>query len=177
MNDKLIRLKNVRISFPYLMEKSVYQDSEPKYKAHFIITKDSPEDKAIRARIEEEAKAKWGPKAPTILKSIVGNNMKYVSQPGENKDYPENTMYLSASSDRKPRVFNKDKREATPENCDIYSGCYVDAIVTVYATKSQGIAAGLSGVMFVADGESFGGGYVASAEDFGISYEDDPLGA
>ena len=40
MNDKLIRLKNVRISFPYLMEKSVYQDSEPKYKAQFIIEKD-----------------------------------------------------------------------------------------------------------------------------------------
>lgn len=171
-----IKLKNVRISFPSLLEPNEYKGSK-RYRAHFIIEKGSEADKLINEEIGKVANAAWTTKAAGILKSIKGNNMKYVYQNGSAKGYGENSMYLSASSPKKPSVFNKDKTRASEGNCDIYSGCYVDAVVTIYTTKEQGIAAGLSGVLFINDGEAFGGGYVATPEDFGIDTSNDVLGA
>ena len=178
MKEGLLRLNNVRASFVFVDEQSVYKGEKIGYKIHLLVKKGSEYDKAIRAKIDEVSKAAWGAKAPTILKSIVGNNMKYVYQPGELKGYDDDVMYLSCSNKKQPRRITKDKRVVpNGEKSDIYSGCYVDALVSIFATGSQGIAAEISGVMFVDDGEAFCGGYVASAEDFGITFEDDPLGA
>lgn len=174
-----IKLENVRISFPYLFEKSSFENSDPKYKAHFIVQKGSPADKLIREQIEEAGKAKHGAKWAQVEKGIVGNNMKYVYQPGENKGYGEDSMYLSTSSKVMPSVFHKNAVRATADNNPVYSGCYVDAVVSIFATSQGGIAAGLMGVRFIDDGEAFGGGRAATAEDFGFeeAHDVDPLTA
>lgn len=49
-----------------------------------------------------------------------------------------------------------------------YSGCYVNATITIFAYDNQGkgISASLGGVQFFRDGDAFAGGGVASEDDF-----------
>ena len=179
MNDS-IKLVNVRVNYPFVFEKSSFDGNEPKYRATLVITKGSEADKLIQKTIDDRGFGKHGQKWAALKKSIIGNNMKYVYQDGEIKGYGENTMYLSTASAKvQPTVFHKNGVRATKDNDPIYSGCVVDAVVSIYATSQGGIAAGLMGLRFKEDGESFGGGRAATAEDFGIEEvtDVDPLGA
>lgn len=164
-----VRIRGIRINFPNLDKKTAFDETqEPKYRAQFVVEKDSDADKAILAEIGKVATEAWAKKADATLAQIKGNNMKYVYQPGALKGYGENSMVLSTSSKNKVRVYDQygNELEGDAIRSKVYSGCNVDAVVTIFATKQGGIAAGLAGVKFVSDNEQFGGGYVASASDF-----------
>ena len=76
--------------------------------------------------------------------------------------------FLACHSTVRPTVLDRDKTPLTENDGKPYAGCYVNAVVDIYAQKGDfpGIRASVSGVQFHSDGEAFGGGRPASADEF-----------
>ena len=166
-----VSLKNVRLAFPALFTASRFNDqSDPKFSASFLIEKGSENDKTIQAAIKQVAKDKWGAKAEATLKKIENNPNKYAYKDGDTADYDgyEGHMAIRASNKVRPTVVNKDRSPISESDGIVYGGCYVNAIIDIFAYENSGsgISASLGGVQFVKDGDAFGGGGVAKADDF-----------
>lgn len=175
-------LKNVRIAFPALAEMQAIGDGEPAFGAQLIIDPTTTLPDEIDALMLEVAKEKWKDDGPAVLAMLkedkkVGFHRAEYKNKKTGKPYAgfENKFYLSTRSNAKkqPTVFNKYGEPVTDKSEIerlIYSGCYVNAKVDAWPQDNQfgrRINFSLLGVMFAADGESFGGGaQVASADDF-----------
>lgn len=155
-------LKTVRLSFPNLFKAVAFEEGgDKKYDATFLIEKGSDNDKRVQKAIKEAAVAKWGAKADAILKSIQGNNNKYAYKDGDLKEYDgyEGMMSIKAKTKERPILVDQARRPIAEEDGVFYAGCYVTAVIDVFAydTKmGKGISAGLTGVQFVKDGDAFG---------------------
>jgi len=176
-----ITIKNARLSFPDLFQPRPFQAGDPpKFKGTFLVPKDSEMAKAIDAALEAVAKAKWPKDWQKVLARIRPNPNKCCWQDGDTKSYAgyDGMMAFSASNKVRPGLFDRDKTPLVETDGKLYAGCYVDAIVELFAydNSGAGISASLSGVRFVKDGEAFSGGRAASAADFedlGVDESDD----
>jgi hypothetical protein len=84
-------------------------------------------------------------------------------------------MVLKASTKRRPLVITRDKTPIVESDNIVYAGCYVNAIVSLWAQNNQygkRINAQLDAVQFVRDGEPFGDGGV-SPNEFDAFGDDD----
>jgi len=157
-----IQLKNVRLSFPSLFSRAVFDGKEGKFEATFLIDKSDEAtkdklDKMIKAAIKE-ANIKV-PKDKICLKD------------GDDADYDgyDGTWSLKASSKKRPTVIDRDKTPLAEDDERVYAGCYVNAIVDFWVQNNQfgkRVNANLYGVQFVKDGEPFGMGAEDVTDDF-----------
>lgn len=177
-----LKLLEVRLSFPDLFVPVSFEEGDKKlrYNATFLIEPGSENDKLIRATIKAVAEEVWSKKAEAMLGSFHGNTNKYCYLDGNTKEYDgyEGLWYLSshrASGDGPPAIKGADIDPATgkvrdlkPDDGVIYAGCYVHALVDIYAqtNKYPGIRCGLVGVQFVKPGDAFSGAGRASDDDF-----------
>jgi hypothetical protein len=168
------KLAIVRLAFPNLWVAKEFKagDGKARYDAAFLIKKGSPNDLAIQAAIIQAAKETYGEKGEKLAASFKGNGNKYCYTDGDLKDYDgyEGHMVLSCHTKARPTVVDRDRSPLTADDNRVYGGCYVNAIVSIWAQKgeNQGIRASFSGIQFVKDGESFGGAKRASADDFDV---------
>jgi len=167
-----IMLPNVRLSFPSLFHKAVFDGKETKFEATFLISKDEQGDKvkeikaAIDAAIKENLKGAKLPTDKLCMKD--GDGIEYAGYAGH--------MSLKASSQKRPIVLNRDKTPLTEDDNKLYAGCYVNAIIELWAQNNQfgkRINANLLGVQFFKDGEPFADGVTASASDFEAFKDED----
>ena len=171
-----IMLNDVRLSFPGLFKAEAFKPGdEAKFKATLLIEKGSQLDKDVRAKILAVLKEKFPQKADAILKQIQNNPNKFCYQDGDTKSYDgyEGMMALSAKSKTRPLVIDRDRSALSEEDGKPYAGCYVNARIDLFAYDSQGvgISASLGGVQFWRDGDSFGGGRPADADEFAEATE------
>lgn len=166
-----VAIKNARISFPELFEPKAFGDGKPSFSASFLLAKNDPQIEKLNATILDVAKEKWGEKGESTLKSIKAGDKVFVHD-GATKDYagygPE-VVFLNARSYTRPAVVDRDKSILAESDGRIYAGCYVNAIIEVWAQDNgygKRINATLTGVQFVKDGDSFTGGRAASNDDF-----------
>jgi len=92
-----------------------------------------------------------------------------LNKDGEVYDGYAGMMYVTAKNKSKPTIIDQRRELLTEADNKPYSGCYVNAKIEVYANtnaETRGVFATLLGVQFVRDGDRFGGGGVADAEDF-----------
>jgi hypothetical protein len=172
MSTKVI-LKKVRLSFPDLFEAKDYQDNKKfRYSAAFLITPGSENDKAIQAAILAEAKAKYD-KNPGQIEGWRSNPNKFCYTPGELKQYDGYAGMMALSSHRyqeqgRPGVFDKNKAPLSADDGKPYAGCYVNAVVEIWAQdgKNAGMRCGLVSVQFDSDGDAFSSGTRPSDDDF-----------
>lgn len=156
-----LTLKNVRLSFPKLFTASqVSEQSKPTFSATFLIEKETPEGKALAAQVKAAmmavAKEIWGDNIPKLkpekLAMRDGDQETWDGYPG--------TWYVNARNPKRVPVVDKDGRTPIVESDDkIYGGCYVNAVVTIWAQNNsfgQRINATLEAVQLAADGEPFG---------------------
>lgn len=169
-----VTLQNVRIAFPELFTAKVQGDGEgkPKFSAAFLFPPDHPCIPKIEAAMAEVAKEKWAAKADQVVKSLKAAD-KMALHDGDNKaDYAgyEGNMFINASNAARPTVIGRDKSPLAEKDGVIYSGCYVNAIVEIWAQDhakfGKRINASLSGVQFYKDGDAFSGGRAAGADEF-----------
>ena len=169
-----ITIKNVRLSFPSLFSKAVFQGAETKYEATLLIDKttganDIKNIKAEIAAMLAEHKVKL-PADKICLKD--GDEMEYDGYAG--------TMSLKASNKTRPMVVNKDKSPIVEDDNIIYSGCYVNAVVSLWFQNNaygKRVNCSLEAVQFAKDGQPFGdGGSKASLDDFDILDDGDSEG-
>jgi hypothetical protein len=180
-----VKLSNVRLAFPALFEaKTVNGEGDPKFGASLLI---EPTDKAliktINTAIDDVAAEKWGAKAAGHL-ALMRKTDKVALHDGDLKaQYAgfAGMLYVSANSSTRPLVLDKDKSPLVAADGKPYGGCYVNATVELWAQDNKygkRVNAQLLGVQFFADGDSFGGGAVGSADDFddlAVGAEEDAL--
>lgn len=165
-----VLLIDVRLSFEHL-----YQPGKPmkndkgeevrKYNANFLIDPSTKSGAANMAKLkkagEEVKKAKWGNKIPKLKADRVcvrdGNEEDWEGYAG--------MYYVSGSNKDKPSLMLRQKdskgnwKEAKPG--DIYSGCYVNAIVRLWAQDSEDYGkrmnCSIESVQFNREGKAFSG--------------------
>lgn len=175
-----LMLKNKRLGFVDLAEPRSVNGGKPSYGARIIIDPKDPDVKAIDAAIAEVAATQWKDKAAGVLDLLTEKGRIAFLK----KDYRKTTgdvhkgfegMYSlggSAPSDKQPGCFDEfgNQLDADGIRRKLYSGCYAHVKVEVYPLlRDDGnrINCAILGVMFAADGESFGGGSApATADDF-----------
>ena len=167
-------LTNIRLAFPALFTPEAFaQGDKPKFKSIMII--DPKEQKAlvdqIKANMTAVAKEKWGAKADANMKAITSKGNLCLQDGADKSDYDgfDGMLYISASSDSRPLLLDANKAPLVEEDGKPYAGCYANVSIDLWAMDNQygkRVCAQLRGVQFVKDGEAFGGGGTADADEF-----------
>ena len=166
-----IKLQNVRAAFlKVFTAEAVNGGDKPVFGSSFLIDPKDPQIKMIESAMAQVAKDKWGAKADAILTEMkVGG--KLCLKDGNSKasyDGFANMMFISATTATRPLALNRDRSHLTEADGVLYSGCYVNATVELWAQDNQygkRINAQLGGVQFFKDGDAFGGGGSAADEN------------
>lgn len=170
-----VTLTNVRLAFPHLFVPQQGDSGEPKYNAAFILEPGSANAKALAAAVEQVAREKWQAKAEQTLTALrKADKVAYrehekTNQSGDVYDGFEGKHFIQASDKSRPTVVDRDKTPLTQSDGKPYAGCYVNAIVDVWAQDNQygkRVNASLKAVQFVKDGDAFGGSAPVSADEF-----------
>ena len=160
-----IILNNVRLSFPSLFRKAVFNGEETKFEATFLIDKATQGAKikeikaAIDAAIKDGLKGAKLPADKICLKD--GDDIDYAGYAG--------CMSIKASANKRPIVIDRDKSPLTEDDNKLYAGCYVNASLELWVQNNQygkRINCNLLGVQFMKDGEPFADGVKGSLDDF-----------
>lgn len=172
-----VHLQNVRLSFADIY-KPAKDRKDPKtgeiikgkYNCNFLLNKDDTDGKANFKKVQKAAaevkEAKWGKNPPKLKPE------KVCLRDGDLEDYDgyEGTYYVSASNNNKPVVVRRDRSEAVPgERGSPYSGCYVNAIVRLWAQDNEygkRINASLEAVQYLKKGDAFGAKPIDPNEKF-----------
>lgn len=195
-----VTLKGVRLSFadiwkPKSLKREDGTESDPKFSANFLIPKEGdlqgvykgktmPIMKALKAAKIDAIAKKLGEEKAESLK-IRANNYAVKDGDEENYDGYAGQYYVSANNSRKPVVKGRDKRDLTEADGVVYSGCYVNAIVTLWyqaaGTKNgnsvpHAVYASLEAIQFVRAGEAFGAPGVSDDDFEDLTDEDDDIG-
>jgi hypothetical protein len=176
-----VKLVNVRLAFPVLWTPEPRSDDNPDeyFGANFLMPPGHPGIKLLEAAELAAIKDTFGSDWEKVKKEIeAGGPDRRALRQGDSKPnydgFPGN-FYVAAYSKTKPTVVNRNPKnpDGSPNLVNeadgiIYAGCMVDAIVDVFAYKKpkKGTSASLGGVQFRADGQAFGGGRPASADEF-----------
>lgn len=159
-----IKIQNSRLSFPSLFRTAVFGGEDTgKYEATFIL------DKEQHAEVIKQIQAEAARLMKEELKGKIPAD-KVCMKDGDEQGRPEfdGAYTIKASTKRRPLVIDRDKSPITEEDNRVYAGCYVNAIISLWAQNNQygkRINAQLDGVQFVRDGEPFGDGGI-SADEF-----------
>lgn len=170
-NEKVIMLKDVRLSFPVLFEAKAFDEKGKKeFSASFLIDKKAPIVEELKATLLKIANDKWGEKGPAMLATLFRDDRMCLHD-GDRKEYDgyEGMLYLRASNAVRPLTIDRARNPITAADGILYSGCYVNATVTLWAQDNKWgkrINANLRGVQFFRDGEAFAGGSTAQVDEF-----------
>lgn len=165
-------LKKVRLSFPALFTPTSFQgEGDKKFEATLLIEKGSADHKMLKAEVDNLL--------ATDFKGIKLSSDKICLKDGDEKVYDgyEGHMFVKAASKKRVPVVDKDKTPLTEDDDKIYAGCYVNAIIDLWAQNNQygkRINASLRGIQFDSHGEPFSGTSVARDEDF-VDYEEEEV--
>lgn len=180
-------IRDARLAFPDVFNATQYQGQGPfQYRSTFLIAPENPTKALIDETIREVAKAKWGAKTDAILPEILIDKKACCFIDGNRRAYNgfAGNWALTATrnqDDGRPAVVDRSKNPLSQADGKIYSGCWVNGIVEIWAQDNsygKAIRATLVTVQFVKDGESFGGAAPASADgldDLGSDFDDDDL--
>lgn len=162
-NAVVLRLRDVRLSFPSLFEPSGYKDSKPKYQAAFMIEKGTEDAENLKKAYAFICKAVFGGKK-------IPMNMTCLEDGDSEDSRPEykGCMVVSAKSLNRPQVVDIKGSPLMATDGKPYAGCYVNASIRIYGTTEyKRVCAELKAVQFFRDGEPFGAGGVDVESEFG----------
>ena len=168
-----IKIPAARLSFPSLFRTATFAEQDTgKYEATFMLDKVEHKDliEKIKGEINRMMKEDLKTKLPEDKICLKDGD-------GTSRDEYQGHYTIKASTKKRPLVIDRNKSPVTEEDNVIYSGVYVNAIISLWAQSNQfgkRINAQLDGVQFARDGEPFGeGGIAADAFDAFGSDDDD----
>ncbi len=167
-----------RISFANIWTPKSINDSAEKYSVSCVIPKSDKQtianiNKAIEAAKEDGKARRWGGKIPANLKLPLRDGD---IDRGDDENYV-NCYFVNASSQEQPKIVNR-KVQPITDPMLVYSGCYCNVSVNFYpfnANGNRGVAAGLSNIQFVRDGERLSG-HASAESEFETLEDEDVLG-
>lgn len=184
-----LHLNNVRVSFANGLYKASAMEAgqQEKYGADFILQPDSvvlrvnPDGSKTKTTLKDAelavANEAWKANGAKVLATLEGSKKairdgdKRTNKAGDIYEGYEGNWYVTAKSPTRPLLIDQARQPVTEADGTIYSGCYVNAIIEIYANTQptkKGVFAGLKGVQFVRDGDAFGGGAPAAANEFDV---------
>ena len=171
---KDILLKSVRLSFPAMWKKAVFEGVETKFEATFLLEKDSEQAIMIEKAAKDFAVEHFGEgKVPKSLKYTVIID-------GDTKDYDgyENMIAFKGASGKRFPIVDRDNTPLAEEDNKPEAGDYVHAVVGFwYSDHPKGgkqILGNVKAIRFAKEGEKFGVGSVDVDDAFAdIGEEDD----
>lgn len=184
-----LHLNNVRVSFAHGLYKATAMEAgqQEKFGADFILQHDSvvlrvnADGTKTKTTLKDAelavATEAWKANGAKVLASLeaskkaIRDGSKRVNKAGDVYEGYEGNTYVTAKSATRPLLVDQHRQPVTEEDGTIYSGCYVNAIVELYANTQptkKGVFAGLKGVQFVKIGDAFGGGAPAAATEFDV---------
>jgi hypothetical protein len=137
--------------------------------------------------IIEVAKAKWGeaatetvdatgnkvmaPAYMVVLQLLKAQNRLPLHDGAEKANYPGylGNLYMNGNNEIRPVVRNKNGAQIEAKDGIIYSGCYVDMVVDIWAQDNahgRRVNASLLAVTFAGEGERLAGGASATDDDY-----------
>lgn len=171
-SNSQIVLRGVRLSFPNLFAPRAFSGSDgkaggsstdvPKFSCALILDKEehANEIKAIKTGIRTLVAEHFKGNAKVLKGVCLREGEEKVDDEGEYKDgYGPDVMFVNASNSKRPQVVDRDKTPLTAEDNRPYAGCYVNAVINLWAQNNnygKRINAGLLAVQFSRDGEPFG---------------------
>ena len=189
----LIRLENVRLSFPELFKPRKFQDNEdsqPRFEASFLYDTNSSAVRVFNIvnKKREGEKLYEGERGLAYLNHSIKKaidtkwpgktkGVKICLNDGNEKEYDgyEDVWVISAANKIRPTVVDQRGRPITAEDGSIFGGCYVNAIVGWWAQDNKWgkrINANLDAVQFLRTGEPLGITVVGSDAFDSVDEED-----
>jgi hypothetical protein len=173
----IVKLKNVRLSFPALFKAKAFNEGTPKFSCVLLLDKkkNAAEIEAIERAIDEVIEEKWPKGRPKNMKPSCLHD-------GDEKEdtdgYGDKVMYVSASSVKRVPVVGADMSPLTEEDGKPYAGCFVNASIRLWAQDNEWgkrVNAQLRAVQFFKDGEPFGEKPADPEKEFeDVSGDDEP---
>lgn len=169
-----------RISFANIWQPKAINGGDEKYSVSCVIPKSDRKtltliQKAVEAAKEDGKTRKWSGKIPPNLKLPLRDGD--IDRP-DDETY-QDCMFVNATSKDAPGIVDRRVQPVT-DPMMVYSGCYCNVSVNFYpfnANGNRGVAAGLSNIQFVKDGERLSGRASAESEfDALETEEEDALG-
>lgn len=175
-----------RAAFLNVFEPKAVGDGAPRFSASFLFAKDSESYRLVMDAIQTEATAKWGPKAPGVLKGMFASASGCLQNGDTKAQYTGFEGQYFVSAGQTPDKGRPDVRDARGMPVSAgdpgapYSGCYVVAICDIWAQDNQygkKVNASIAAVQFWRHGEAFSGSArPVSDDDFeDLSAEADDL--
>lgn len=170
-----IKLSRVRGSYLHLFRAHAMDEGDkPKFSGGFILNKKKhrKEIEMLEEAIEQVAMEKWKGKIPSTMKSCLRDGDERDGKDG----YGDEVMFINASSDKRPPVVDKDLSPITEEDDIVYSGCYVNVTIRLWAQDNKfgkRVNCSLRAVQFAAAGEAFGQEPIDANDEFEEVEDDD----
>jgi hypothetical protein len=156
------KMQGVRLSFPSLFSTSKFGGEDTgKYEATFIL------DKKIHKTLIADIIKSIGVIGEELKTKVPADKLCLKDGDEAGREEYVGKYTLKASTKKRPLVIDRDQSPITESDNAIYSGCYVNAIVTLWPQNNQygkRINAQLDGVQFNRDGDPFGDGAVSVNE-------------
>lgn len=132
-NDPLIiKLENVRLSFPSLHEKKAFKDGKPAYQATFLLDKktNAASIAKVQAAMAHLVKEEFGGKALPPDRVCLRDGATKPDIEG----YGPGVLFVSSRNEKtKPGVVDNNLNEIVAGDAgDPYAGCYVNATVRLW---------------------------------------------
>jgi hypothetical protein len=151
---KEIMINNARLSFPNLFKAKAFQDSDPKYSASFMISKDDPQVKMLTGLVKE---------LTAEFKGAKFKNHAIADGDEEGREECKGMIIIKAkaSADRKPLTVDMKARirDDAAFQKEMYAGCYVNADLSFYTLNNaygKMLCCGLNAVQKFSEGEHLG---------------------
>ena len=181
ITSDVIKLKNVRLSFPHLFKpKNFKRDQEPKFQATFLLDPTDPDHAAAIKEIKRQAKKvlieKFGEMPEKgDYKLCFGMSDRHPKK----KKYEgyEGTFFIATSNTIAPTLIDRRKQEVVEADGVLYAGCYVNTNITLWPQDhpegGKGVNANLRIVQFYKEGEAFGNQRATADEMDEVDIDDD----
>lgn len=171
-DDGVIIIKRVRLSYEHVFEPWAKEESQTKkFSGQFLMPKDTHE-----AEIDE---------LKGYIRKFMKDNLDKKLSPdrlcmrdGDDRDEDEfqGHWYISASEKKRPYVVDRDNAPLTVDDDKIYSGCWVNVCIKLWAQNNRygkRVNANLVGVQFCEHDESFSGGSRPDVNELFDGVDDD----
>lgn len=174
MSTKVMVMK-ARLAFPTLEKPLQFKAGEgkPRYSATLLFDPDSDNHKKCQAAMLAAAEAKWPGKGAAAVKSLTAG-LKVAMLDGDTKseyDGFEGMIFVGAHAQASapPTLLDGNKKHLPRDTGVIYAGCYVNAAIEFYGQDNEWgkrINAGLRGLQYAGEGQSFSSSRPASDDEF-----------
>lgn len=172
----IIHLTNVRLSFPAIWREKKFAETDAKgsYSATFILDKktNAGEIAAIKKAIDELIRGTLKGKNPGPSKIALRDG----SEKPDTDGYGDGVMFISARSDKRPPVIDRDMASLVEDDGRPVAGDYVNATVELWAQDNQygkRVNAKLRAIQFRKAGTPFGEGRIDPTKEFKPVEDDD----